>query len=152
MSNVKSLQFVFENCESIKIEEKGIDLFLIDNLKTNLTLNGKKKVADNFMLALNGRAQHYMSEHLFGTSSDPFHRFQVRDVTQIAVEYDDDNTSETIFLNWLDDTAQSDNDCTATQGSWRTQNEELIVYQNNNTKEFNETLELMEHQYPRRES
>lgn len=112
MNNVKSITFVFENCESIDFDMKYVGLFWINEITHNIrrvTLNSVKKIDEAKELFI----------EIFKEGDEEYNRYctrgkferlmYYRDIVFIEVKYDDGN-SDTIYVDYDGDMQNNNQD------------------------------------------
>lgn len=101
---LKFIEFVFENCDSIKIEGKYIGDFLIDNLKTSIKriacnsiekIDVAKTVAIEIHKDANKERCQFDQDHIENFKQMTFDRFKAYgDITSIQFELEEDYVEE----------------------------------------------------------
>ena len=105
MKHIKSIEFVFENCESFNIDANYFGAFLIDDIRYSIqriACNSivKMAIADTIVIELFSEGDREYRPFGGLEKTTIFERLQkYNDITQIIVHYED-QTEEAYFTDW----------------------------------------------------
>ena len=108
MKNVKSIEFVFENCECLEIEAKYFGVVYLENIQTSIVRIACNSIAK--MQTIHSAVFEIFSEANieyapFGSQSDKMVKFDRLvawdDITQIIMHYED-NQEEVYYVDYDD--------------------------------------------------
>ena len=107
MKHIKSIEFVFENCESFNIDTNYFGAFLIDDIRYSIqriACNSivKMAIADTMVIELFSEGDREYRPFGALEKTTIFERLQkYNDITQVIIHYED-QTEETYFANWAE--------------------------------------------------
>ena len=107
MKHIKSIEFVFENCESFNIDTNYFGAFLIDDIRYSIqriACNSivKMAIADTMVIELFSEGDREYRPFGALEKTTIFERLQkFNDITQIIVHYED-QTEEAYFTDWAE--------------------------------------------------
>ena len=106
MKDLKSIDIIFENCEYIKINVNDIIWLNFGKINENIrrtACNSISKItyADEIEIVLKKNVK--TEDYIFSKGYDGLQRlFMCNDITSFTMTYED-NTEETIYVDWEDD-------------------------------------------------
>lgn len=107
MKTIKSIDLVFENVESLTINEEQIENILIGDIKRNIYRFASNAIGNSIssdMIHIEIKSS--FNKLMTGTFGDVFYPFdrikKYNDITSITINYEDGN-KETIYTIWNDE-------------------------------------------------
>ena len=106
MKNIKSIDIIFENCEYININSKDIIWLNFKNIEQEIhrvACNSISKITFANQIEIVLKKNIKTTDYIFSEGYDGVQRlFMCNDITSFTIIYED-NTEETIYVDWEDD-------------------------------------------------